>query len=99
MKGEKLGTFQVFGGTEEQVDLIAAEDFAYPLAADEKPEVYLSGKDFVYAPVRKHAHACWAYICIDEKTVGKIKVVYSASVQMQEEDQRPFWKGLLGGTP
>ena len=99
MKGEKLGTFQVFGGTEEQVDLIAAEDFAYPLAADEKPEVYLSGKDFVYAPVRKHTHACWAYICIDEKTVGKIKVVYSASVQMQEEDQRPFWKGLLGGTP
>lgn len=82
-KGEKLGTFQIFGGIESTVDLIATDDFVYLLAAGEEPEIRLSGKGFVYAPVRKAGDAGWAYICIGDKVVGKVKVVYSASVPMQ----------------
>lgn len=96
-KGDVLGSFQVFGGTCEEVRVIAAEDFAYALAADEEPQILLSGKGFVYAPVAKGGGAGYAYICLHGKAVGKIPVHFEETVEMQPEETKSFWQRILGG--
>ncbi len=96
-KGDILGTQQVFGGQCDSVQLVAAEDFSYPLAAEEKPEILLSGKGFVYAPVVKGAEAGFAYICLNGKAVGKVKVTFAQTVELQPEEKISFWQRIFGG--
>lgn len=96
-KGETLGTVAVFGGVGNQVEILAAEGFSYALAEDEEPEIVLSGPGFVYAPVSKGKEAGFAYILIGEKTVGKIPVVYDATVEQSQPKKELFWEKWFGG--
>ena len=89
--GDVLGTSEIAGGEAGSAELLAAEDFAYALAADEEPVVVLSGPGFVYAPVTEGAHAGYAHICIGEKEIGKVPLVFGRTVEQKELKE----KGLL----
>ena len=95
--GMCVGYTTVFGGEEERVPLITTEDFSFPLAADEKAEIVLSGPGFAYAPVVKGKEAGYAYVCIGGETVGKVKLVYGQTVERQVELRKPhFWEKWFG---
>lgn len=96
--GECIGYADVFSGTEEKVPLLAAEDFSFALASQEKAEIVLSGPGFVYAPVVKGKDAGFAYVCIGENAVGKVRLVYGQTIERQAETtKRHFWDGWFGG--
>ena len=98
-QGECMGTVSVLGGESERVQLLAGEDFTYPLAAEEKPEILLPGPGFVYAPVVQGQDAGVGYVCLDGKVVGKVSLVYGQTVEYEKTPKRSFWKRLFGGTP
>ena len=98
-QGECIGTVSVLGGESERVQLLAGEDFTYPLAAEEKPEILLPGPGFVYAPVVQGQDAGVGYVCLDGKVVGKVSMVYGQTVEYEKTPKRSFWKRLFGGTP
>ena len=95
--GQILGTLQVFGGQEDTVDVIAAEDFSFALAKGETVTIVLSNKGFVYAPAVAGADAGFAYICIDGKPVGKVKVVLEKTVEQKIPEKKNFWDRIFGG--
>ena len=92
-KGELLGTATVFGGSQAQVELVAEEDFSYALSQEEIPRIVLEGPEFRYAPVVEGQHAGHAYICIGDKAVGKISVVYGKTVEQTVPKKKHFWDG------
>lgn len=97
-KGQCLGYATVFSGKEEQVSLVASEDFSFPFSADEQPAIILSGPGFAYAPVVKGKCAGYAYICIGDTAVGKVKLVYGETVERTTESKKPsIWERLFGG--
>ena len=95
--GDTMGILGVFGGTEEWVTLVAAEDFSYAVAEGERVTYQLSQKDFAYAPVVSGGDAGYAYVCIDGKAVGKVKVRYQKTVEQAMPEKKSFWERLLGG--
>lgn len=91
--GDQVGTAEVIGGEITQVPVIAGEDFTYSVAPEENPQLMLSARGPVFAPVAEGEEAGFAYILIEGKAVGKVPVVYGrTSEQKQEEPERPFWK-------
>ena len=78
------------------MNVIAAEEFSYPLAAVEKVSFVLSAKGVAYAPVVAGADAGFAYICVDGKAVGKIPVYYYETIEQPVQERKPFWKRWLG---
>ncbi len=96
-KGQVLGTLHLFGGKKERVNVIAEEEFSYPLAEYEKVSLVLSAKDFAYAPSVSGGKAGFAYICVDGKAVGKVSVVYEETIEQLPQERKPFWKQLFGG--
>ncbi len=97
IQGQRLGEVDVFGGTANRVSVMAAEGFSYALSGDEKPHIVLSGPGFVYAPTVQGQEAGFAYICIDDKTIGKIPVVYETTVEQFVPRKKGFWERLFGG--
>ena len=96
--GECLGYATVFSGKEAEVPLLAVEDFSFPLTSQEKPVVILSGPGFVYAPAVKGKTAGYAYVCIGNSVVGKIKLVYGQTVERTMQIKKPtLWERLFGG--
>jgi D-alanyl-D-alanine carboxypeptidase len=96
-QGQTLGTLQVFSGTEESVGLLAAEEFTFPLAAQERWSLILPQPGFVFAPVVMGGNAGFAYVCVDDKIVGKIPMIYGKTVEMQpEEKKKHFWEDWFG---
>ncbi len=96
-RGECLGTTTVFSGTEDTVQLLAAEDFSFSLAPSEKVTIVLPPPGFVYAPVSCGQSAGEASVCIGDQTVGKIKLIYSKTVVQQKlQKKRHFWDGWFG---
>lgn len=96
--GECLGYADVFSGREERVPLLAATDFSFPLAKDEKPVIVLSGPGFAYAPVVKGKTAGVAYVCIGDAVVGQVKLVYGQTVERVVSAKKPsIWDRLFGG--
>ncbi len=96
-RGQNLGTVAVFGGVEEQVNVLAAEDFSYSLMEGEEPQIVLSAPGFAYAPAVAGEDAGYAYVCLGDKAVGKVPVVYEKTVEQTAEEKLPFWKRWLGG--
>ena len=96
--GDVLGQREIVSGEEDSVQLIAAEDFAFPLTDQEQPHIVLSGSEFTYAPVVRGADAGCAYIRLGEKTVGKVRVIYGQTIEEKQPERKPFWRKLLGGT-
>ena len=90
-KGDVLGTVQILSGEKQQVRVLAAEDFSFALAEDEKPNVVLSGPGFAYAPVVSGADAGYAYVCIGEEIIGKIPLIYEETVEIRKETKKHFW--------
>ena len=93
-KGDCLGYAEVAGGQTEIVPLIACEDFSYALAQDELPQIQLSGPGFVYAPVAEGQDAGYAYVCLADKTVGRIAIKFGQTIEQEVEHKRSFWNKL-----
>ena len=98
-QGDCLGTISVLGGDSERVQLLAAEEFKYPLSAEESPEILLSGPGFAFAPVAQGQDAGVAYICLEGRAVGKVSLIYGQTVEYEKVQKRSFWNRLFGGTP
>ena len=95
-KGDVAGMPEVAGGLGGRVQVLAAEDFSYAVAENEKVSLALTGPGFVYAPVTAGADAGFAYVLIDGCAVARIPVVYGRTIE-QEPDQEPnFWEKILG---
>ena len=88
LQGQILAQVEVAGGRGGTVDLVASEDFSYPLAEGEKVKLYLPGPGFVYAPVEKGDSAGAVYVAVDGKTVGTIPLEYRWSVAAKEPGRR-----------
>ena len=97
-QGDCLGTADVVSGQSEKVQLLAAEDFSYPLAVEEQVEVILSGPGFAFAPVVQGGKAGYAYICIGDSCVGKVPLVYGQTVEQETVEKKSFWSKLFGGS-
>lgn len=97
-EGACVGSVEIAGGQSGSVELLAAEDFQYALTADETAEIVLQGTGFVYAPVARGQDAGFAYVCIGDKTVGKVALIYGETVEMKDVQEKkiPFWKKWFG---
>ena len=95
-KGMCLGMRQIAGGQTGEVELLAAEDFSYPLMAEENPEIVISGQDFVYAPVAQGQDAGYAYVLLGDKIAGKILLKYGETVEQEIVPPKSFWEKLFG---
>ena len=95
-EGECLGSVWVLSGEQDTVRILAAEDFSYAMGADENTEVILPGPGFVYAPISEGQSAGYAYVCIDGKAVGKIKTIYSETIEQTVQQERTLWEKLFG---
>ena len=96
-KGQCLGSIQVAGGQAGTVELLADEDFFYALTETETPQIVLPKPGFVYAPVAEGQAAGYAYICLEDKPVGKIPLVYGKTIEQEIKPKKGFWQKLLGG--
>ena len=95
--GQTMGYVTVFGGTEDCVEVLAAEDFTFALAPGEQISFRLSIGEFVYAPVVEGANAGFAYVCVDGKAVGKVALVYDKTIEMIPQQKKNFWHKIFGG--
>ena len=95
--GERVGTLEVWEGQKRQVPILAAEDFSMLAAPGEKASVLLPGPGFVYAPAVKGAELGVAPVLIRGTLVGRIPVVFGATVEKETEQQPGFFRRLLGG--
>jgi D-alanyl-D-alanine carboxypeptidase len=93
-EGDVADTVEVLGGESQLVERLAAEDFFYALAPDEKPELAMSGPGFVYAPAVEGAEAGFAYVLIGGKTIGKIPLVYGQTVEQSQTEEKTIWQKL-----
>ena len=95
--GQQLGERFVINGTEDSVAVFATADFYYPVMADEQISVILSAPGFAYAPVSAGAEAGFAYVCIDDKAVGKVPIAYGQTIELKPIQKQSFWNRLFGG--
>lgn len=95
-EGDLLGCVEIAGGESGYAELIAAEDFSYSLADGEEIQIVLQGPGFVYAPVAKGQQAGYAHVCIGDKAVGKIPLVYGQTVELAAEPKKSFFQKLFG---
>lgn len=92
--GDPIGRIPVVGGGGE-VDLLCAGDLDLALAPEDRPQVVLGGKDFVYAPVVEGAEAGFAYVMLNGKAVGKVPLTYGQTVeQIEEKSAFPWGKAV-----
>ena len=95
--GQQLGERFVINGTADSVAVFATADFYYPVMADEQISVILSAPEFAYAPVSAGAEAGFAYVCIDDKAVGKVPIAYGQTIELKPIQKQSFWNRLFGG--
>ena len=94
--GDVLGIRPIVGGREDQVDLVASEDFSFALAEGETLQICLENRPFVYAPVCRHGDAGRAFILVDGKVVGAVAVNYGKTVEQQVPPKRSWWEKIFG---
>lgn len=93
-----LGSIEVLGGEGELVHLVAQEGFSYALTQQEQPQIILSQREFVYAPVVEGADAGYAYVVLGEKTIGRIPVMYGETVEREtEQEEKTLLQKIFGG--
>ena len=93
--GQILGYIRVESGESGKVELIADGNFDFALAEGEKPMIILPGAGFAYAPVVEGGDAGFAYVVLDGTAVGKIPLIYGATVEQTPEEEKGFWKKLF----
>ena len=94
-QGDRVGTVEVVGGEKRRVEVLAAEDFDYSVAPEEHPCLALPGPGFIYAPAVEGADAGVVYVLIEGKAVGKVPVVYGATIEQTQPEEKSFWKKLF----
>ncbi len=94
--GETVGNLEIAGGQAGRVELLAAEDFEYPIAEGEAVQIRISGPGFVYAPVTEGAEAGTAHICIGGSSIGKIPLIYGKTVEKIPEEEKSIWDRIFG---
>lgn len=95
--GEIIGFAEIAGGFSGNVQLLAADNFDYALAPDEKVSFVMPGTGFVYAPVACGADAGFVHVCVDGKSVGKVPVQYGETIEQVPQEKQNFWQRLVGG--
>ena len=95
-KGDEVDVLEVLGGENNRITVVAAEDFSYALAEEEKLSLMLPGPGFVYAPAVEGADAGYAYVLLNGKAVGKVPLVFGTTVEQIPEETRSFRERLLG---
>lgn len=93
--GDQVGTLEVAGGVDQRVAVLAAADFDYALAPEERPQLALPGTGFIYAPAVEGADAGFCYVLIEGKAVGKVPVVYGETIEQIPEEEKSFWQKLF----
>ena len=94
-----LGQVEVISGTIGRVDLVAAENFSYPIGEGEQVEIQLSGTGFAYAPVEAGKPAGLAHILVDGVPVGKVPLLWGETVEIPVEPEKKNWfQRILGGS-
>lgn len=93
--GDKVGTLEVAGGLGQRVEVLAAEDFDYALAPEERPRLALPGPGFVYAPAVEGQDGGFVYVLIEGKAVGKVPVTYGATIEQIPEEEKSFLERML----
>ena len=93
--GQYVTSVEVAGGENQKVELLAAEDFVYPIAEGESPQMMYSAPGFVYAPAVEGAEAGFAYVLIEGTAVGKVPLVYGQTVEQIPEKERSFWEKVF----
>lgn len=93
--GQCVGTLEVLGGDSCRVQVLTTDRFSYALAKEEEPMLVLTGPGFVYAPVVEGADAGFAYVLIDGSTIGKVPVVYGATVEQKAKQKKGFLHRLF----
>ena len=96
-EGQIIGSLEIAGGNCGHVQLLAAEDFDYALAPDEKVSLLIPGTGFVYAPVTAGADAGFVHVCVDGKSVGKVPLIYGATIEKTQDTEKSIWDRLIGG--
>ena len=91
-EGDFLGTVEVMGGEHQKVEILAAEDFSFSLAPEERPHTMLPGAGFVYAPVAEGEDAGVAYVLIEGKAIGRVPVVYGQTIEQLPEEEKGFFE-------
>lgn len=84
-QGQTVGTLEVVGGETARVAILAAGDFSYALAPEEKIQLALPGPGFVYAPAVEGADAGYVYVLLKGTVVGKVPVVYGQTIEQEPE--------------
>ena len=95
-KNVVIGVIEVAGGCEQQVELVAADDFCYSVGNDEEIEVVLSEPGFVYAPVVTGQAAGYAQVYLDDQWIGKVPLTFGSTIEKKEEKPKG-WTRLFGG--
>ena len=94
-QGQPVDTVEVVGGENTCVQLLAAEDFSYALAPEERPQIAVGGPGFVYAPAVEGAEAGFAYVLIEGNAVGKVSLVYGQTIEQSKTEEKNFWQKLF----
>lgn len=87
--GTVLGNRAVLGGTALQAPLAAAEDFSWPLAEGEEPEIVI-GEEYAYAPIMAGADAGTAWIMLSGVCIGKVPLRYAEAVEQETIPRKRF---------
>ena len=93
--GDLLGTLAVLGGEAGRVEVLAAEDFSFALAPEEKTHTMLPGPGFVYAPVAEGEDAGYGYVLMKGKAIGKVPAVYGRTIEQEQEAEKGFFEKLF----
>ena len=96
-ESDVLGTAEIAGGQERVVQLIAKENFAYPLAQEETVEISLPKPEFVYAPVAYGQDAGFAFLSVDGCPIGRVALMYGNTVEQEILKKDSVWDRILGG--
>ena len=95
-KNTVVGMTEVAGGFDGKVQLIAADDFVYSVERDESIEVSMPKPGFVYAPVVAGQHAGDAQVYLNGQWIGKIPLIFGATIEKYKEPPKARIR-LFGG--
>ena len=96
-RADVLGLAEIAGGQEKAVQLIAKDDFFYPLAKDENVEIFLPQPEFVYAPVVYGQDAGFAYLSVNGHSIGRVALMFGQTVEQETAEKDSVWKRIFGG--
>lgn len=96
-RGQSLGSLEVVSDRIETVELLAMEDFSYPVTEEESCRFHIGGPGFVYGPVKANENAGIVYVMLNDKVIGRIPVCWSRSVEVMKQEKPKNWiQRILG---